>query len=103
MLPGVTTKSRFPIFPVSVDTNGVSVSVCSKSVVWLLNSHVILGRGAPTDLQEMSALPPSAITTVEVLRDVVMASTVKLEFMTIQCSPFSPQIPSDLTLATSNS
>ena len=79
MLPGVTTKPLFPLVPVSAAVNGVSVSVCSKSVVWLLNSHVILGTGAPTDLQEMSALPPSRITTVKVLRDVVIASTVKLE------------------------
>ena len=73
MLPGVTSTPLFPIVPVSVVTNGVSVSVCSKSVVWLLNSHVILGTGAPTDLQEMFALPPSGITIVEVLRDVVVA------------------------------
>ena len=79
MLPGVTTTSMFPIVPVRVATNGVSVSVCLNSVVWLLNSQVILGTGAPTDLQEMSALPPSRITTVKVLRDVVIASTVKLE------------------------
>ncbi len=79
MLPGITSIPLFPIVPVSVATNGVSVSVCSKSVVWLLPSHVILGTGAPTDLQEMSALPPSGITAVEVLRDAVLASTVKLE------------------------
>ncbi len=79
MLPGVTSTPLFPIVPVSVATNGASVSVCSNSVVWLLNSHVILGTGAPTDLQKMSALPPSRITTVKVLRDVVIASTVKLE------------------------
>ncbi len=78
MLPGVTSTTLFPIVPVSVATNGVSVSVCSKSVVWLLNSHMILGTGAPTDLQETSALPPSGITTVEVLRDVVVASTEKI-------------------------
>ncbi len=77
MLPGVTSTPLFPIVPVSAATNGVSVSLCSKSVVWLLKSHVILGTGAPTDLQEMSTLPPSGITTVEVLRDVVMASTKK--------------------------
>ncbi len=79
MLPGVTSIPLFPIVPVSAATNGVSVSVCSNSVVWLLNSHVILGTGAPTDLQQMFALPPSGITTVEILRDVVLASTVKLE------------------------
>ncbi len=45
MLPGVTSKPLFTIVPVSVATNGVSVSVCSKSVVWLLNSHVILSTG----------------------------------------------------------
>ncbi len=67
MLPGVTSVPLFPKVPVSVATNGVSVSVCSKSVVWLLNSYVILGTGVPTDLQEMSALPPSGITTVEML------------------------------------
>ena len=77
MLPRVMSKPLFPIVPVSAATNGSSVSVCSKSVVWLLNSHVILGTGAPTDLQEMSAVPPSGITTVEVLRDVLMASTVR--------------------------
>ena len=79
MLPGVTSTPLFPIVPLRLATNGVSVSVCSKSVVWLLNSHVILGTGAPTDVQEMSALPPSRITTVEVLTDVVVASTVKLD------------------------
>ena len=79
MLPGITSKPLFPIVTVSAATNGVSVSVCSKSVVWLLNFHVMLGTGAPTDLQDMSALPPSGITTVEVLRDVVLASTVTLE------------------------
>ena len=79
MLPGVTSTPLFPIVPVSEVANGASVSVCSKLVVWLLNSHVILGTGAPTDLQKMSALPPSGITTVEILRDVVLASTVKLE------------------------
>ena len=79
MLPGDTSKPLFPIVPVSAAINGVSVSVCLNSVVWLLTFHVILGTGAPTDLQEMSALPPSGITTVEILRDVVMASTVKLE------------------------
>ncbi len=79
MLPGVTSIPLFPIVPVSVATNGVSVSVCSKSV-WLLNSHVILGTGTPTDLQEMFALPSLGITTVDILRDVVMASTVKLRF-----------------------
>ena len=77
MLPGVRSTPLFPIVPVSVATNGASVSVCSKSVVWLLNSHVILGTGAPTDPQEMSALPPSGIIAVEILRDVVIASTVK--------------------------
>ena len=75
MLPGVKSTPLLLLVPVSVDTNGVSVSVCSKSVVWLLNSHVILGTGAPTDLQEMSALPPSGITTIEVLRDFVVASS----------------------------
>ena len=80
MLPGVKSTPLLLLVPVSVDTNGVFVSVCSKSVVWLFTSHMILGTGAPTDLQEMSALPPSGITTVEVLRDVVMASTVKLRY-----------------------
>ncbi len=75
MLPGVTSTTRFPIVPIRLVAKGVSVSVCSKSVVWLLNSHVILGTGAPTDLQEMSALPPSGITTIEVLRDFVEASS----------------------------
>ncbi len=74
MLPGMRSKPLFPLVPVSSATNGASVSVCSRLVVWLLNSHVILGMGAPTDLQEMSALPPSGITTVEVLIDVVIAS-----------------------------
>ncbi len=77
MLPGVTSIPLFPIVPVSAATNGVSVSVCSNLVVWLLNSHVILGTGAPTDLQKMSALPPSGITIVEILRNIVMASTEK--------------------------
>ena len=53
------------------------MSVCSNPVVWLLNSHVILGTGAPTDLQEMVPLFPSAMIRTESLRAVVLASSVE--------------------------
>ncbi len=76
MLPVVTTNPLSALFAVNVRSIGVSVSVCWKPVVWLLNCHVILGTGAPTDLQEMLVPPPSGITTAESLRAVVLASTV---------------------------
>ena len=44
---------------------------------------VILGMGAPTDLQEMSICTAylGDHNSIEVLRDVVLASTMKLDFI----------------------
>ena len=76
MLPGVTSVPLCPPrVPVRVASNCVTVSVCSKETIWLSSSHVILGTGAPTDLQEMSALPPSRMITGIVVSAVVLASS----------------------------
>ena len=76
MLPGVTTTSLCPpTVPVRVASNCVTVSVCSNETVWLSSSHVILGAGAPTDLQDMSARPPSRMITGTVVIAVVLASS----------------------------
>ena len=77
MFPGVRFTTLLGAVPVIEASYGVTVSVCSNPVVWLLNSHVILGTGAPTDLQEMEPLSPSAMTTTESLRAVVLASSIK--------------------------
>ena len=78
MLPGVRSTILLPGSPVSVASNGVTVSVCSNAVIWLLKCHVILGTGAPTDLQEISLLSPSGMITVESLRAVVLASSINI-------------------------
>ena len=80
MLPGVTSVSLCPpIVPVRVNSNCVTMSVCSNETTWLSNSHVILGAGAPTDLQEMSVLPPSRMTTGVGVSAVVLASSEERE------------------------
>ena len=65
MLPRVMSTLLFPGDPLKVASYGVTKSVCSNPAVLLLNSHVILGTGAPSDIQEMVPLPPSMIITRE--------------------------------------
>ena len=78
MLPGTRTTVLFPVSPVRLASCGVTMSVCSNTVVWSLNFHVILGTGAPTDLQER--LPVLPLTTItELLRAVVLASTTSVK------------------------
>ena len=80
MLPGVTSVPLCPTsVPVRVASNCVTMSVCSNETTWLSNSQVILGAGAPTDLQEMSVLPPSRMTTGVGVSAVVLASSEERE------------------------
>ena len=76
MFPGVRFTILFSALPVKLALKGVTVSVCSNPVVWLLNFHVILGTGAPTDLQEMVPLSPSGMIISGSLRAVVLASSI---------------------------
>ena len=76
MLPGVMCATLLPASPDKAASYAVTVSLCSNAEVWLLNSHVIIGTGAPTDLQEMSTLSPSVMITGEPLRAVVLASSM---------------------------
>ena len=71
MLPGVT----FGTVPLRVASNCITRSVCSNETTWLFNIHVIVGVGAPTDRQDMLALPPSSISIVKLVRTVVLASS----------------------------
>ena len=92
MLPEVTIRSLCPpTVPVRVTSNCVTVSVCSNETVWLSNSHVILGAGAPSDLQEMSARPPSRMTTGVVVSAVVLASSEKKSELKMKIIYQSPQ------------
>ena len=77
MLPGEKFTTLFLALSARIAVYGVTKSVCSNTVVWLLNSHVILGTGAPTDIQEMAPLSPSAMITTESLRAVVLASSIE--------------------------
>ena len=85
MLPGVTSVPLWPtIVPVTVASNCVTVSVCSNETIWLSSSQVILGTGAPTDLQDMSALPPSRMITGAVVSAVVLASSKNRKLMKLK-------------------
>ena len=84
MLPGERSNSLLSSSSTKLALYGVTMSDCFNSVNELLNSHVILGTGAPTDLQEMVPFPPSGMITGESLRAVVLASSGEQRFHKIE-------------------